>query len=164
MKMINNWKILLVFLLTIGFTKTTIALQKFEKAAFYTVMDSGDLDAINKQIEVVLASSTPNKIGYEGALLMRKASKLQLPSQKLKYFKQGRIKLESALLDDAANTEYHFLRLAIEEHAPKIVKYHNDIENDKVIVQKNFKNLPESVQQAIKDYCKNSKVLHTEDF
>ncbi|MDP9077424.1 MAG: hypothetical protein M3O71_08390 [Bacteroidota bacterium] len=164
MKMINNGKILLVFLLAIGFTKTTIAQQKFEKAAFYAVMDSGDLDAINKQIEIVQASSNPNKIGYEGALLMRKAGKLQLPSQKLKYFKQGRIKLESALLDDAANTEYHFLRLAIEEHAPKIVKYHNDIENDKVIVQKNFKNLPESVQQAIKDYCKNSKVLHAEDF
>lgn len=164
MKMINNWKILLVFFLAIGFTKATKAQQKFETAAFYAVMDSGDLDAINKEIEIVQASSSPNKIGYEGALLMRKADKLQIPIQKLKYFKQGRIKLESALLDDAANTEYHFLRLAIEEQAPKIVKYHNDIETDKLIVQKNFKTLPEPVQQAIKDYCKKSKMLHAEDF
>jgi len=65
---------------------------------------------------------------------------------------------------DNDNTEYHFLRLAIEENAPKIVKYHADIENDKLFVQKNFKNLPRSVQHAILDYCKKSKVLHTEDF
>jgi len=163
MKIINKGKIFIVFLLTIGFAKTTSA-QQFEKAAFYKVMDSGDLSAINAQIEVVKASESNNKIGYEGALLMRKADKVTLPSQKLKYFKAGRIKLETALLSDADNTEYHFLRLAIEEHAPKIVKYHNDIEQDKAIVQKNFKNLSQSVQHAIIDYCKNSKVLHAEDF
>jgi len=164
MNMIYKWKILFVFLLITGVAKTSIAQQKFEKAAFYTVMDSGNLDAINSQIELVRASSSPNKEGYEGALLMRKAGKLPVPAQKLKFFKQGRIKLETALLADADNTEYHFLRLAIEEHAPKIVKYHNDIEKDKLIVQKNFKNLPESVQHAIIDYCKNSKVLHAEEF
>jgi hypothetical protein len=164
MKMNYKWKILFVFLLITGVAKTSIAQQKFEKAAFYAVMDSGNLDAINNQIEVVRASSSPNKEGYEGALLMRKAGKLSVPGQKLKFFKQGRIKLETALLADADNTEYHFLRLAIEEHAPKIVKYHNDIEKDKLIIQKNFKNLPQSVQHAIIDYCKNSKVLHAEEF
>jgi hypothetical protein len=164
MKMIYKWKIWLAFLVLIGVAKTSIAQQKFEKAAFYAVMDSGNLDAINSQIEVVRASSSPNKEGYEGALLMRKAGKLPVPAQKLKFFKQGRIKLETALLADAENTEYHFLRLAIEEHAPKIVKYHNDIEKDKLIVKKNFKSLPESVQHAIIDYCKNSKVLHAEEF
>jgi len=121
MNMIYKWKILFVFLLITGVAKTSIAQQKFEKAAFYTVMDSGNLDAINSQIELVRASSSPNKEGYEGALLMRKAGKLPVPAQKLKFFKQGRIKLETALLADADNTEYHFLRLAIEEHAPKIV-------------------------------------------
>ena len=164
MKMIYKWKILFVLLLITGVAKTSIAQQKFEKTAFYAVMESGNLDAINSQIEVVQTSSSPNKEGYEGALLMRKAGKLAVPAQKLKIFKQGRIKLETALLADADNTEYHFLRLAIEEHAPKIVKYHNDIEKDKSIVQKNFKNLPQSVQHAIIDYCKNSKVLHAEDF
>jgi hypothetical protein len=164
MKMIIKWKMLLVFLLIAGSAKTSPAQQKFEKAAFYTVMDSGDLDAINSQIEIVQASSSPNKEGYEGALLMRKAGKISKPAQKLKFFKQGRIKLETALLADADNTEFHFLRLAIEEHAPKIVKYHNDIEKDKLIIQKNFKSLPQSVQHAIIDYCKNSKVLHAEEF
>jgi hypothetical protein len=164
MKMINKWKILFVFLTCVGFVKTTLAQQKFERTAFYTVMASGNLDAINDQISIVEASSTPNKEGYEGALLMRKAGKMPTPKQKLKFFKEGRIKLETALLADNDNTEYHFLRLAIEEHAPKIVKYHNDINKDKFMIQKNFKSLPQSVQHAIIDYIKNSKVLHSEDF
>ena len=84
--------------------------------------------------------------------------------KKLDLFKAGRIKLETAMMADTENTEYHFLRLSIEEHSPKIVKYHSDIEKDKAIVQKNFKNLSPVVQKAILDYCKNSKVLHTEDF
>jgi hypothetical protein len=67
-------------------------------------------------------------------------------------------------MNEPENTEYHFLRLAIEEHAPKIVKYHNDIEADKAIVKKNFKELSPAVQHAILDYCKKSKVLHAEDF
>ena len=164
MKMIYKWKILLIFLMFFGVVKAGAAQEKFEKAAFYTVMDSGDLDAINNQIEIVKASSSNNKEGYEGALLMRKADKISTPAKKLKYFKAGRIKLETAMLADNDNTEYHFLRLAIEEHAPKIVKYHGDIENDKLIIQRNFKNLPQSVQHAIIDYCKKSKVLHEEDF
>ncbi|MEO6631080.1 MAG: hypothetical protein ABIN13_05135 [Mucilaginibacter sp.] len=163
MKIVYKWKTLFVFLLIVGFAKTILAQQKFEKAEFYKVMDEGDLAAINNQIDIVQASSSPYKEGYEGALLMRKAGKVPVPAQKLKFFKAGRIKLETALLADNDNTEYHFLRLAIEEHAPKIVKYHFDIEKDKAIVLKNFKSLPQSVQKAIIDYCKNSKVLHAEE-
>jgi len=164
MKIVCKWKIALIFLLIAGFAKPVYAQQKFDKAAFYAVMDSGDLDAVNNQIEVVRSSSSPGKEGYEGALLMRKASKVPTPAQKLKFFKAGRIKLETALLADNDNTEFHFLRLAIEEHAPKIVKYHNDIEKDGSIVRKNFKGLPQPVQHAVLDYCKNSKVLRAEDF
>lgn len=163
MKIINKGSIVLVFLLIAGFAQTARA-QQFEKSAFYKVMDTGNLAAIDAQIEIVRASSSTNKEGYEGALLMRKADKLSAPLQKLKYFKQGRIKLETVLINDPDNTEYHFLRLAIEEHAPKIVKYHSDIEKDKAMIKRNFKSLPEPVQRAILDYCKNSQVLHTDDF
>lgn len=163
MKISFNWKIAFVFFLITGFAKAGSAQQKFDKAAFYAVMESGNLDAINDELAVVRNSSVTNKEGYEGALLMRKADKVAFPKQKLKFFKEGRIKLETALLADSDNTEFHFLRLAIEEHAPKIVKYHSDIEKDKSIIQKNFKSLPESVRHAILNYCKNSAILHAED-
>lgn len=154
----------LVLFACLGLSKNAVAQQKFDKAAFYHVMDNGGLDVIDTQIETVKASSLAYKEGYEGALLMRKAGKVKGAKKKLGFFKEGRIKLETAIVAGADNTELRFLRLAIEENAPKIVKYRKDIEKDKVFIQQHFKTLPQAVQDAIIDYSKKSKVLHPEDF
>jgi hypothetical protein len=153
----------IIFGISMCLGKAEAAFQKFEKSAFYSVMASGDIDAIDKQLDIVENSSISEKEGYEGALLMRKAGIVKKAKEKLILFKKGRIKLETALLANNENIEFHFLRLAIEEHAPKIVKYRADIEKDKLLVIKNFKNLAPAVQNAIVDYCKTSKVLHKED-
>jgi hypothetical protein len=153
-----------VILMITGLVKGEALPQKFDKAGFYEVMKSGNLEAINNEIEAIKDAPEKEREGYEGALLMKKAGLLKRPKERLSFFKQGRIKLETALLADNENTEFHFLRLAIEEHAPKIVKYHSDIEKDKALVLKNFKNLSPAVRHAILDYCENSKVLHKEEF
>jgi hypothetical protein len=151
--------VLILFMWTAGPAKVVSPVQKFDKAAFYRVMASGDISAINDELNVVKDNG-----GYEGALLMRKAGLVKKPKDKLAFFKAGRIKLETALLTDNENVEFHFLRLAIEEHAPKIVRYRKDINKDKDLVIRNFKSLSPAVQLAILDYCKNSKVLHKEEF
>lgn len=138
--------------------------QNFDKSTFYTIMASGDLDAVNGELALLATSSSPEKEAYEGALLMRKAGLLARPAEKLRSFKAGRIQLESALLKDNANGEYHFLRLIIQEHAPGIVHYSKDLEEDNHIVHQTFKKLTPSVQKAIIDYSKKSKTLDPEDF
>jgi hypothetical protein len=137
--------------------------QKLDKAAFYTVMDRGNLDEVNNEIDLVAASSSSEKDGYTGALLMRKAGLVKRPAEKLKFFKAGRIKFDTAIAADKDNVEFHFLRFAIQEHAPKIVKYRTDLEADKQIVLKAYKNLSPVIQHAIVDYTKNSKLLHAQD-
>src|ERR1700761_6260516 len=154
----------LIFFTLTGFAKGKIIQQKFDKAEFYEVMKSASMETVNNELEAVKDAPEKDREGYEGALLMKKAGLLKKPKDRLSFFKQGRIKLETAISADNDNTEFHFLRLAIEEHAPKIVKYHSDIEKDKAIVIKNFKNLSPVVRHAILDYCENSKVLHKEDF
>jgi len=137
---------------------------KFDRATFYAVIKTGDKEEIDNEISIVSASSIAEKEAYEGFLLMRKAGLVTLPAQKLKLFKAGRIRFETALANDNDNAEYHFLRLIIEEKAPKIVKYNQDLEADKQLIIKAYKNLPAVVQQAIIDYSKTSKVLHVQDF
>jgi hypothetical protein len=161
-----KWKMILVtsFLLTLGFLKTSEAQQQFDKSGFYKVMASGDTDAVNNEINIIAKSSLSNKEGYDGALLMKKAGLIAKPKEKLRLFKSGMLKMETALLADSVSTEFHFLRLVIEEQAPKIVKYNTHIEKDKIFIQNNFKEVSPVVQHAILDYCKNSKVLHPEDF
>ena len=154
----------IVFMLYGINVQAKILLQRFDKPAFYAVIKSGNKDEIDNQLSLVIASSIAEKEAYEGFLLMRKAGLTGKASEKLKLFKAGRIKLETALLNNDNNAEYHFLRLIIEEKAPKIVKYHNDLDTDKRIIIKSYKNLPEVVQQAIVDYSKNSKILHSQDF
>ena len=139
-------------------------IQDFDRSVFYAAMASGNIESVNEELALLNSTSIIEKEAYEGALLMRKSGLLKIASEKLKLFKKGRIKLETALLKDSSNGEYHFLRLTIQEHAPKIVKYRTEIENDKQIILKSFKNLLPVVQQAILDYCKNSKILNQEDF
>jgi len=148
-----------------AFTQQSIAQQRvrFDKGEFYNVMSAGDVNAIDNEL-IMVQNAPKNKEGYEGALLMRKAGLISGPRKKLDLFKAGRIEMETAIINEPDNVEYHFLRLAIEERAPKIVKYHNDILNDKAIVIHRFKELPPAAQHAILDYCKTSKVLHVEDF
>jgi hypothetical protein len=137
--------------------------QNFNRSAFYSAMSSGRMEAINEELLLLNSADISEKEAYEGALLMRKGGLEKVPAEKLKYFKKGRIKLETALIKDSTNGEYHFLRLSIQEHAPNIVKYHSDIEADKLYIKKSFKNLSPVVQQAIIDYCVNSKILHPQD-
>jgi len=139
------------------------AVQGFDREAFYTAMASGNMEEINNELSMVRAGSISEKEAYEGALLMRKAGLLKKAEEKLKAFKAGRIKLETALLGDNDNGEYRFLRLTIQEHAPRAVKYYHELEKDSQYIQKVFKNLSPVIQKAILDYCKTSKVLRQED-
>lgn len=160
-----KYKILfaLLVLFTSVTTQAKIISSKFDKAAFYAIIKTGDKDEVENELNVVTASTISEKEAYEGFLLMRKAGLVSRPAEKLKLFKQGRIKLETAIMNDHDNAEYHFLRLIIEEKAPGIVKYRKDLEADKEIVIKAYKNMPQVVQQAMVDYSKNSKILHTPD-
>ncbi|WP_184547660.1 hypothetical protein [Mucilaginibacter sp. FT3.2] len=150
-------------LIVLGGSNTKVWAQKLEKAAFYKAMASDNIEEINQELATFTDAGTDTKTGYDGALLMKKASLVGKPKDKLSFFKAGRIKLETALLAEPGNTDLHFLRLVIQEKAPKIVHYRADIEKDKTLIIKNFKGLQPVVQQAIVDYSKTSKVLHTED-
>src|SRR5689334_16024460 len=96
--------------------------NNFDKKAFYKVLKSGTVEAINEEIALIQSSIIQNKDAFEGTLLMKKADLVTRPKDKLDIFKKGRIKLETAIKNDSTNTEYRFMRLIIQEHAPKQAK------------------------------------------
>jgi hypothetical protein len=149
----------LLFLFSAIAVKGNIQKTGFDKSAFYSAMASNNIEAVNIQLDMIKASSLNEKEAYEGALLMKKAGLVTKAKEKLSLFKAGRLKLEAAIKKDKENTEYCFLRLIIQEHAPKMVNYANDIKADVAAIRSNLKTLPPVVQQAINDYSKKSKVL-----
>jgi hypothetical protein len=136
----------------------------FDKTGFYKAIGDGNIEVINKQLQVVETASNIEKDAYTGALLMKKAGMVKKAGEKLNLFKEGRKKLESAISKDNDNGEWRFLRLIIQEHAPKIVNYRNDIKKDADFIVSNFKKLSPEVQSAVMDYRKQSNTLQPLNF
>lgn len=130
-----------------------------DKSALYKVLASGNLTEIDTQISKVKATAFEEKAAFEGTLLMKKAQLVVNSKDKLNFFKAGRSKLESSISTHKENTEYRFLRLIIQENAPKIVKYSNNLDEDSKWIRANFASLTPSLQQAILDYNKKSNIL-----
>jgi hypothetical protein len=130
-----------------------------DKSAFYAALASGNAAVIDAQLSMVKEADIYEKNAYEGTLLMKKAQLVSKSKDKLNLFKTGRSKLESSISTHGENTEYRFLRLIIQEHAPKIVKYRKNLEEDSKLIQANFKTLSQVLQQIISDYSKKSNVL-----
>jgi len=137
--------------------------QSFDKAGFYSAMASGNLEQIDKELTIVTATTLQEREAYEGALLMRKAGLLSRAKEKLTTFKSGAIKLETSMAKDSGNIEYHFLRLMIQEHAPKVVHYNKDQEKDSQVIIRSFPALSPVLRKAILDYSPHSKLLHQKE-
>ena len=135
-----------------------------DKAGFYRAMASNSLEAVDLALAEVRQTDIPEKTAYEGALLMKKAGLTRKSKEKMKLFKAGHAKLESAIKNDNEVVEYHFIRLMIQENAPKVVRYKGDLKKDAELVTESFKTLAPVVQQAIRDYSKTSSVLNSQDF
>jgi len=149
----------LVFMLPVIMVQVYAQKTGFDKSAFYHAMASDDLAEINAQLDIIKTVSFQEKDAFEGALLMKKAGLAGKAKDKLSLFKSGRLKLEASIKKEKGNTEFYFLRLIIQEHAPKMVNYRSELESDSLWIRTNYKILPQVVQQAIVDYSKKSKVL-----
>ena len=136
----------------------------FNRKEYYQVLKMGGLDNIRQEEMVVAALGGNDGEAYSGALLMRKAGLLKRPKDKLDAFKRGRIKLETAIRADPEKVEYRFLRLIIQEHAPRVVKYQDRLVEDRELIRRHFSTLPADLQEAIRDYSQGSAVLHPADW
>jgi hypothetical protein len=153
----------LIFALFLFYSYNSLFAQevksKLNREKFYSVISSDDLNKVDDQLRSLEELTIPEKEGFTGALLMKKAGLLKNVKNKIKLFKEGNHKLEDAIEKDSLNIEYRFLRLIIQENAPDILNYHKDLKKDSTFIKENYKNLPLVVRQAIEDYSKKSKVL-----
>ncbi|HET7000357.1 MAG TPA: hypothetical protein VFI33_03580 [Puia sp.] len=130
-----------------------------DRAAFYKAMESESKTLVDEQISELNTAPADVKNAFLGAMMMRKAGIGGNPASKLKLFKQGRALLEGAIAKDPDNAEFRFLRLIIQENAPGVLGYKNDIQKDIEFIRKSYHSMPEDLQKTIADYNKKSKVL-----
>lgn len=133
--------------------------QGFDRVAYYAAFESGEETSLDAQLKQVTVLAGYEKDAFEGALLMRKAGFQSTPLKKLSLFKEGGKKLEAAIKAHPNNVEYRFLRLMIQEHAPKIVGYDKELKEDSQLIKSRKSSLPVATQNAVNAYAKKSKYL-----
>jgi len=101
---------------------------------------------------------------YKAASLTLMAKYAKGIKNKKNYFKEGVLLLESIVAKHPNNLELRFIRLTIQENSPKIVKYKNNINKDKVFIIKNLNsNNDLRLKANIKGYVLESKSFSTEE-
>jgi hypothetical protein len=163
-RQINKIFVTILFLVLGGFFSKAICQQNFDKAGFYKVMAHADLAGVDNQLKQIESATDINKEAYKGTLLMKRAGLIKGASKKLSVFKDGNKLLEAVIKKDNQNPEWHFLRLLIQENAPRILGYNDDIKSDASFIQSNFKKLSPEVQSAVLDYQKQSNALKPLNF
>lgn len=140
------------------------AAAKVDRKAFYAALSNGDMNTLNAQLKKIGGLSFDEKNAFTGVLNMRKAEFAKGLKNKLDLFKSGGALLEDEIAKNKTNAEYRFLRLIMQENAPSILNYNDNIEEDAKIIKASYSKLPPETKAAILDYCKNSKALKVQDF
>lgn len=138
--------------------------KTFNRKQFYSTIRQDDLEKINVELQSLETASFEGMKAFQGALMMKKAGVIKGPSAKLKLFKKGGKQLEAAIKEKPQNAEYRFLRLIIQEHAPKIVNYRDDIAADKEMIVTAYKSFSPELQKVVSEYSTSSKALDPKDF
>lgn len=129
---------------------------------FFTVLSQGSKDDVEKLIlDYEAKGDTGSQANiYRGALYARMAGLVNTPAQRLEYFKRGRLLIEAEIKQNADNIEYRFIRLIIQEQAPSIVRYRDNIEEDSAMIIAGYETLDDELKREIDRYAKTSKLLN----
>jgi len=145
------------FVLFTGMFSNTISRKEYY--AVFKGNSITEMESLVSQLE-----KTYGQKAYLGALKMKLSGLQKGSSTKLKTFKEGRKLLETEIINDSKNIEWRFLRLAVQENAPKIVKYSKNLNEDKEFISTYFSSSSLELQKIIKDYSASSTVLKVSDF
>jgi hypothetical protein len=131
---------------------------------FYRIFASGTLVEVNTCLQQLKSEKPISQINaFTGAMLMKRANLEKAPKVKLESFKSGYQLLEAEISENPNNIEYHFLRIAIQENAPKYLGYNKNLLEDKGAIIQGFKKLNIFLQNYIIQYCNQSKILSVKD-
>lgn len=139
--------------------------NSINKLEFYNAFKSNEKSTIEKGIQQVKEVNYSNlRNAYLGALMMKSAQFSETPKEKIAVFKEGKEFLETSISKEPKNGEFRFLRLAIQEKSPKILKYNGNIEEDKKILLSTYNALEFTVKKVVKKYAEESTVISPNDF
>ncbi|OWP85340.1 hypothetical protein [Flavobacterium davisii] len=102
---------------------------------------------------------SPLLIAYKGAATLLKSRFATNKEERKEQFMLGVKAVEQAITKEGNNVEIRLIRLSIQEHTPKFLKYKENIEEDKKIIVQNFNKQNTALKEYIQRYITQSKVF-----
>ncbi len=109
------------------------------------MLESVDENSKNTTMVAYKAASVTLQAKYAKGLLVKK-----------NLFTKGAKLLEATVARDPDNYEVRLIRLNIQENAPKITGYNDDVESDKAFLTKHYSTQPADLKLFTKKFIKNS--------
>ncbi|MFY0643326.1 MAG: hypothetical protein JXR19_02555 [Bacteroidia bacterium] len=100
---------------------------------------------LNSFIQAYEDSENPKIVAYLGVATTMKASHTIYPNSKLRYFNEGKKKIESSILSEPNSPEIRYSRLLVQLKAPSFLLYNSNISEDLNVFIKGIKNDPMSL-------------------
>jgi hypothetical protein len=136
------------------------AFGQIDRKSIYTALSSESKQVLTNEIEKLgREKESDEKEAFLGALKMKLSGFQKTPKDKLSMFNEGKKLLEDQIKSNSDNAEFRFLRLLIQENAPKQLKYNGNIEADAAKILASYTSLPEATKNAIAKYAKKSSNL-----
>ncbi|AEA45618.1 hypothetical protein [Fluviicola taffensis] len=149
---------ILIFVL-IAFSSLT-AYSQLDRKSIYNALASESKETVQKQLDELQKLKESSEVkAFKGALTMKAAQFEKTAKDKLALFNSGKKVLETEIKSNDENVEYRFLRLLIQENAPKQLKYDGNITEDAASIMIGYGKLKESTKTALETYAKKSASL-----
>lgn len=147
-------KLILLFMLV--FVGQAVA----QEDDFYDIIQKNNKAELERGLkEMDKVKNAEQKEVYKGAIKAKIAQFEKAPREKVDLFKKGIAPIEASIEKNPNNVEFRFIRLILQENAPKVLKYSQNIEEDSNVIKKGYKNVSKKIQESMIEYSKNSKVL-----
>lgn len=105
------------------------------RMAYHEIDSKIELLAFIKSFE---NSNCPLSVPYLASAFMQQAEYTLLPYQKLKYFKEGKRKLEAYIENYPNDLEGRYVRFLVQSNLPAFLGYTSDLEGDNEFIRRNL--------------------------
>ncbi|MCX7551450.1 hypothetical protein [Xanthomarina sp. F2636L] len=157
-------KFLTLFLSIISFFTLSQNLSEVRMAYKEATQDKENMLVFYNMLKDVNKENNVSLVAYKGAAIALKAKYSETLKDKKDGFIEGVSYIEFAIEKEPNAIEPRFIRLGIQENTPKILKYKDHIDEDKLFLLKQFEHISsENLKGHIKDYILQSKVFTDEE-
>ncbi|MNJ84714.1 hypothetical protein D3C87_21730 [compost metagenome] len=133
---------------------------QLDRKSIYNALAGDSKESVQKQLDALEKIKESSELkAFKGALQMKAAQFQKTAKAKMDLFNTGKKTLESEIKSNDGNVEYRFLRLLIQENAPKQLKYNGNIDEDVTAIITGYSKLKEATKTALEAYAKKSATL-----